>query len=66
MKTFVMAWEEYLSTGNARLDENNAVLCSGEAKIEAESDKAAKKIWKRMFPRTIVLCCWQENKLDKG
>ncbi len=61
MKTFVLAWEEYLWTGNDAILDNlpegtvQDVLCSGECRLQAASEKEAKRRWRRLFPRSIVL-----------
>lgn len=65
MKTFTLAWEEYMDSANPRATRNWQVLCAGSLKIQAKDDQSAKRLWKRMFPHSKVLSVNAEIVLDK-
>jgi hypothetical protein len=64
MKTFVLAWEEYLDSANQRVTGNWQVLCSGQTKLATKDESMARKLWKRMFPQSKVLSITQHLVLD--
>ena len=53
MKWFVLSWEEYLPAAMSSYQDME-ILCSGESLVKAEDRNDARRVWKRLFPRSKI------------
>lgn len=58
MKQYIIEWESYLISGHDRHksdDYSHRIVCGGESKIEAQTERDAERRWLKIFKRDTVL-----------